>query len=484
MDMVQFIDAPVLSGQSSQSSCINVCRTYSSVIEIFNRVHDNISLFSCARFSSSIAAVMMFPTAAFGLFINTALLFKLALCIKRPRHLELYGIATTLVDMGFLIFVGILYSFPKFGLAWWSSRKTLFVHNDHISCKLQAAVFDFLFTTRISLPLPILFDELSAHQILTTKTHAKTLIFLKIFGTIISSLVSAFPGFLIHGIWQHDGQFDCNVDPHWHPNYHYFYRAHAHLFCYGLVQSFCLFSMLLLLWRRLKRDQSIVKYLRNIPTTSNPISIAILSSEYRLNDSCRNFRIVLYQFALLCGLRLLRGSAQFIQRLVTRSKFQSKEFKTAWFTLWNLATFMEAILTALPYFIWYAIVPEMSSNSRRRKHTNADTDKIVTGTLNELDNYFAQALHNLGDPLVEERRFSLIMRHLKMYKMRLLNEYNERKTKSNVEQLESVDPISYVNACKPSTVPRSSKISYVRIPEELYAVNSVGSSDDSQIDGE
>ncbi|KAG5445268.1 hypothetical protein CSKR_203191 [Clonorchis sinensis] len=476
--MVQFIEAPILSGQSSETTCFNVCRTYSSVIEIYNRVHDNSPLFSCARFSSSIAAVLMFPTMVFGIFINTLLVFKLALYIKRPRHLELYGIATALVDMGFLIFVGVLYSFPKFGSAWWSSRKRPFGQNDHISCKLQAAALNFLFATRISLPLPILFGELSAHGILTTKTHAKTQIFLKIFSTIISSLVIAFPGFLLHGIWQENGEFDCNVDPQWHPIYHYFYRTHLHLFCYGLVQGFCLFSMLLLLRRRLKREQSIVKYLRNIPTTSNPISAAILGSEYKLNDSCRNFRVVLYQFASLCGLRLFRGSAQLIQRFFTQSKVPEQGFKTAWFTLWNFATFVETILTTLPYFIWYAIVPEMSNNSCRRKHTNEDTNKTFPGTLSELDYYFAQALYNLGDPLVQERRFPLIMRHLKMCKMRLLNEYTERKTKSDVGQFESVDPIPYVNTCKSSTVPQSSKISYVRIPEELYAVNSVGSSDD------
>ncbi|KER20895.1 hypothetical protein T265_10645 [Opisthorchis viverrini] len=212
------------------------------------------------------------------------------------------------------------------------------------------------------------------------------------------------------------------------------------------VTSFCLFFMLLLLRRRLKREQAIVKYLRNIPATPNPISAAILSYEYKLNDSCRNFRIVLYQFALLCGLRLFRGSAQLMQRFVTQRKVPKKEIKTAWFTLWNLATFVETILTTLPYFIWYAIVPEMSRNSCRRKHTNTGTKKTVTGTLSELDNYFAQALHNLGDTVVEERRFPLIMRHLKMCKMRLLNKYTEAKTKPYGEQLESVDPIPCVNA--------------------------------------
>ncbi|KAA3679326.1 uncharacterized protein DEA37_0004096 [Paragonimus westermani] len=403
------------------------CFPYSNVVELFDVCHNDRFLFALARIFTGFAATMTWPTVVFGTLTNLLLALMLSFRIRRPRMLEMYACPLALLDAAFMTYVG-LYYLEVFGASWWNMVKQLTKQRSPLACRTSMFVFDFILSSRVNLLFfTIIHEVISDKQGMSQTGYSRFRICIQIFAIFTLTVIQAAPALFLFGLWQHQGVFVCDIDPLWTSVFRKYYRIHVILFGHGLVQNGGLVCLLVLLKRRLNREQNIQRHIQAAPLSPNPIHLAMFRLKCQLNDSCRNLRIVFMQGTLVCAFRLICCTGKLISQtfveLVHRDIYVEFKEQIAWTVVWQFSLFVELVLAISPYLLWHINIPEVRTFWRAvwrycTCHRCQNMSELNERNSTRMD-YYGEAEILFGEKRFKWRQYQTFLKHLKGFERQL-----------------------------------------------------------------
>ncbi|VDP78417.1 unnamed protein product [Echinostoma caproni] len=181
----------------------------------------------------------------------------------------------------------------------------------------------------------------------------------------IVSVLQVAPAFVIYGLWQHHGVFACAPDPIIPYEYHLYFNVHKTMFIDGMFQCTCSVLLSVIIYRQFKRVQRIVNQLRSVHLSRDVVSVTLLATILRLDETSQNMRILFsLLFPTICS-RLARlclpdPSAMAKDANYTTSR-EARLRRLTKLSLWHLITYLDILISGFGYWCWYINVPKLIS---------------------------------------------------------------------------------------------------------------------------
>ncbi|TPP62452.1 hypothetical protein FGIG_11979 [Fasciola gigantica] len=344
---------------------ITNCYAYLSLEELFNRCEQRSTHEKLAEISAGFAAVILVPTAILSTIGNGILIIFLLFYIRLPRRMELWGIVIAITDISFLFLTGVADAGTLLGAPWWGDSWIPVVYQSQSACKFMWTGKWFLLAFRANLLLFVTLQTVRKNRADDKRVEWVFRTCILIFIAAIMAVFQAMPAFITYGLWQHHGVFSCSPDPILPSKYHRFFAVHKTVFVDGIFQCICCVLLSGLIYRQHKRTRCIVNHLRSVQLSRDTISVALVATFLRLDESCQNRRIVLsillpMLFARVARLFFPDPNALHSDYMHTTAR-QARLRQLTDISLWHLVTYIEVFISGFGYLGWYMNVPAISN---------------------------------------------------------------------------------------------------------------------------
>ncbi|KAG5445269.1 hypothetical protein CSKR_203192 [Clonorchis sinensis] len=308
---------------------------------------------------TGVAGVLIFYVLLFGTLGNMAIIVFLSFKCRLAQNLSYWGRVCAIIDLLFHLFFYFGCDISQTTRAFWSRSGLKLRRINYLLCGISGFTWDFFLSLRLNFAFILLF-HMTGFNIGNSFAFrgTKTLLFLLI--SICLAFISAAPSAFVNGLWQIYGAFICSLDPMWSYEYHLFYQFHKVLLIEGFAQSVCILLLCHALWRRQRRNKSIISYLTGISDSSTVPAMLITGYLLELQDYNTNCSTVIIHVLSIALCRLSACVSIFafnIAHLLKRYLQQDSRSRSDILNekaLWTLCTYVEITIASCSTLWWIA----------------------------------------------------------------------------------------------------------------------------------